>query len=120
VEVREEDDVDLVGTDAERLEGTGKQALLLGHPVVPQPRGTNAGVDDDRRLVGADHVGEAGEAPRRAGEELWIVLAVRLPVLLGHTGIRLGVLAQHADRIEHRLDLDRPDYHFTRGGAGSP
>jgi len=120
VEVREEDDVDLVGADAQRLEGARKQALLLGRPVVPQSRGANAGVDDDRRLVRADQVRKAGEAPRRAGEELWIVLAVRLPVLLGHPGIRLDVLAQHADRVEHRLDLDRPDYHFTRGGAGSP
>ena len=97
----------------------GSRPSRSGIPVVPQTGGTHAGVDEDRRLLRANHVREAGKAPRRAGDELWIERVVRIPVFLDQPGIRLGVLAQHADRVEHRLDLDRADYHRTRGGAGS-
>ncbi len=119
VEVGEEDDVDLVEPHTRSLEHPGQQPLVLRRPV-PQARRADSGVDEGRDSLRAYEVAEARQPPAVTREVLRIQSPVRLPRLMRHVRIRLGVLAQHADRVEHRLDLDRPDYHFTRGGAGSP
>ena len=96
----------------------GRLALLLRGPV-PQPWRADARVDEDRHALRADQVRDAGQPPRIAFEERRIALAVRLPVSERDAGVGLDVVAEEPDRVGDRFDLDRADYHRTRGGAGS-
>jgi len=119
VKVRQEDDVDLVRSDAQVVERAGQATFVLGGPV-PETRRPDTGVHEDRDPLRADEEAVAREAPAVTGEELRIELAVQLPLFSRHLGIDLGVVGEQSDRVGHRQELDRADYHRTRGGAGSP
>jgi hypothetical protein len=119
VEVRQQDDIDLGRTDAELLERARQQPFFLCRPV-PEARRSDAGVDEDRRLAGADDVAGVGQTPGGAFEELGIERGTRLPRRRGNVGVRLGVVGEKSDRVERGVELDRADYHRACGGAGSP
>ena len=115
VQVREEDDVDLVARHPERLDRLGQPALVLRGPV-PQPRRSNSGVDENSHLLGPNEEAGARQAPALIGEELGVERPVRLPRLGRDLRIELAVLAEHADRVRDRVQLDRTDCH----GAPTP
>ena len=119
VEMREEDDVDLVAADTVLLERSWQPTLRLRSPV-PQTGRADAGVDQHGLFAGADQEARARHAPARPGEEGRVERSIGLPFVRGGLGIQLGELAELPDGVEQRDELDRADYDCTRGGAGSP
>jgi hypothetical protein len=119
VHVREKHDVDLVASNAEGVQRARKHPFLLRGPV-PEPGRADAGVDEDRDAGGPDEEAAARDAPAVAGEELVVEGAVRRPCLRRDLGIRLAVVGENSDSVGNREELDRADYHRTRGGVGSP
>ena len=117
VEVREEDDVHVLGRDARLLE-RGKQPLLELRVPAPEAGRPDAGVDEHRAAAGAKEIGGTRDPPARLREDLRVEVAVRSPV--GRVGKELRQLPQLADRIDERHELDGADYHLTRSGGGSP
>ena len=117
VEVREEDDVHVLGRGA-RLGERGKQALLELRVPAPEAGRADAGVDEHRALTGAKKIGGTRDPPARLREDCRIELAVRRPI--GGVGKELRQLPQLAHRVDERHELDGADYHLTRSGGGSP
>ena len=117
VEVRQEDDVDVLGSNAGRREPRQQPFLELAAPA-PDAGRADAGVDEHGVATGANEIGRARDAPARLREELRVELAVRSPV--GRVGEEVRQLPQLADRIDERDELDGTDYHRTRSGGGSP
>jgi hypothetical protein len=118
VEVREEDDVDLLGLDSLGGERVRQPAFHLALPLVPEARRADAGVDDDGLPGTPDHVADACKAEVGAGEGRWVRRAVRRPIVRERE--ELIQRAQAARRIEQRADPDLARYHLTRSGASSP
>ena len=117
VEVREEDDVHVLGRGARRGE-RGKQALLELRVPAPEAGRADAGVDEHRALTGAKQIGGTRDPPARPGEDVRVEVAVRRPI--GRVGKELRQLSQLAHRVDERHELDGADYHLTRSGGGSP
>ena len=119
VHVRDEDDVDVGRRQLELLERRRQASLLLGLPV-PEPRRAHAGVDQQRPATGTEDVAGDRQAPELAREEIRVLTAGTLPVVVGGAGVELRERAGAADRVDEGLELEAADYHRTRGGAGSP
>jgi hypothetical protein len=117
VEVGQEDDVDVVRHHTCLGQRRQQPFLSLRRPT-PEPGRPDAGVDEYGRPGRAEQVRRAGKAPLRAGKELWVEVAVDVPIRI--LRIQLVELAQQADRVDEGHDLDGPDYHLIRSGGGSP
>jgi hypothetical protein len=119
VDMRKNDDVDLPRLHAVFGERRQEPALALRVPV-PQSGRADAGVGENRSAGRANEVGDARDTPAVSREEVGIQLAIRVPGLRRSFGEQFVERPEQTDRIDERHELDRPDYHRTRAGAGSP
>ena len=117
VEVREEDDVHVLGSRARVVERR-QQALLELRVPAPEPRRPDARVDEHGAAARAKEIRRTRDPPARLREDLRVELAIRSPVVRVRKELRQ--LPQLADRIDERHELDGADYHLTRSGGGSP
>ena len=113
VQVRQEDDVDLVRRDTGGRE-RGQQPLLPLRRPAPEPRRPDAGVHQHRRAAGADQVRRARDPPLRAGEELRIERPVRLPVVEARDRARRALRAGRPRRRAARARPSRLPPHARR------
>ena len=105
VQVRQEDDVDVVRRDAGRRE-RGQQPLLPLRRPAPEPRRPDAGVDERRSCrrseSGTRCTGAATASRRRARDR---ALVYGIPVR--RVREELVQLPEQADRVDERHELDR-------------
>src|SRR4029077_16282007 len=107
VQVRQEDNVDAVRSNA-GLGERGQQSLLPLRRPAPQTRRADAGVDEDGRAAGAQQVRRAADAPLRAIERVRIERPVRLPT--GEARVEHVPFPEQPDGVDERDELDRADY----------
>ncbi len=115
VQMREEDDVDVLRSNPCVLKGSGQEALALGSPPLPQPGRADTRVEQQRLATHAEQVDGHEQPPGRAVEEFWIERAIGLPLVRRGPLVELDELPEHPDRVSERDDLDVAQHRAQNG-----